>query len=612
MLQQTRHTPTAHREPRPLPLLLLDPTTPSASPSRATRNQSQPSSSALTANGSSRQVRLPLSLPLSHPSLNLARAVPPHPPHPTTSLPSLPPSSAAEPTIHLHSLPSFSLHRTFSSHTGGVSDVAFSADSTLLASASDDTTVRVWEVDPALPLAHRPQHPDETPDSTTKVEHAARVLQGHLTAVFCVAWSPRGDLVASGGVDETVRVWDVQKGALRSLFLLLLRSELTETGPTGRCMRVLPAHSEPVSAVQFSRDGTMLVSCSWDGYMCVSPSPLASPSRPPLTPGSPPLLRPQPHLGHVDGPVPQDARARGQHARRELSLQPKLQVPLHGDARLEHPPVGLPERQGRQVVRRARQPQVRPPPLSFSVRGITEALPTREGTELDDPLPRDRYCTPPVLTPDGRHLVAGSEDHKVVVWDVQTREVVAAWVAHKGASQLSSSSLLLSPSQRGLRGNARARSSAWLHRFKSRTLLTLDPFLPCHVQTSSWQSRTTRPSASSPPAPLRRCFRPFIPLSASESGADALHPHPHARRTPSSRSGPLRPPRSRRSLRGRRAGMARRRRMGEREGKEEEEEERASQCSSSGEEARHGFLSLMLGRVGPGRCRSRARESTPH
>ena len=37
-------------------------------------------------------------------------------------------------------------------------------------------------------------------------------------------------------------------------------------------MRVLPAHSEPVSAVQFSRDGTMLVSCSWDGYMCV-PSP---------------------------------------------------------------------------------------------------------------------------------------------------------------------------------------------------------------------------------------------------------------------------------------------------------------------------------------------------
>ncbi|GAA5839598.1 hypothetical protein JCM9279_005995 [Rhodotorula babjevae] len=154
-------------------------------------------------------------------------------------------TAAAEPSIHLHSLPSFSLHRTFSSHTGGISDVAFSADSTLLASASDDRTVRVWEVDPALPLAARPHaHPDGAPDKL--IEEAARVLQGHLTAVFCVAWSPRGDLVASGGVDETVRVWDVQKG---------------------RCMRVLPAHSEPVSAVQFSRDGTMLVSCSWDGYI---------------------------------------------------------------------------------------------------------------------------------------------------------------------------------------------------------------------------------------------------------------------------------------------------------------------------------------------------------
>lgn len=32
-------------------------------------------------------------------------------------------------------------------------------------------------------------------------------------------------------------------------------------------MRVLPAHSDPVSGVQFNRDGTIIVSCSWDGYM---------------------------------------------------------------------------------------------------------------------------------------------------------------------------------------------------------------------------------------------------------------------------------------------------------------------------------------------------------
>ncbi|GJN90154.1 hypothetical protein Rhopal_003153-T1 [Rhodotorula paludigena] len=154
-------------------------------------------------------------------------------------------AAAADAPIHLYSLPSFSLYRTFHSHAGGVSDVSFSADSTLLASASDDRTVRIWEVSPELSqhLA-RPLAVSRREDG--KSEEAIRVLSGHLSAVFCVAWSPRGDLVASGGMDETVRVWDVQKG---------------------RCMRVLPAHSEPVSAVQFSRDGTMLVSGSWDGYI---------------------------------------------------------------------------------------------------------------------------------------------------------------------------------------------------------------------------------------------------------------------------------------------------------------------------------------------------------
>ncbi|BGP56381.1 hypothetical protein JCM8202_000342 [Rhodotorula sphaerocarpa] len=159
-------------------------------------------------------------------------------------------SASADAPIHLHSLPSCQLHQVYHSHTAGVNDVSFSPDSTLLASASDDRTVRIWEVDPALssqpsvvpPATHAP----DTDGAETKPEEAARVLRGHLSAVFCVSWSPRGDIVASGGMDETVRLWDIQRG---------------------RMLRSLPAHSEPVSSVQFSRDGTMLVSGSWDGYI---------------------------------------------------------------------------------------------------------------------------------------------------------------------------------------------------------------------------------------------------------------------------------------------------------------------------------------------------------
>ena len=48
--------------------------------------------------------------------------------------------------------------------------------------------------------------------------------------------------------DESVRIWDVK---------------------TGKCLRTLPAHSDPVSAVHFNRDGSLIVSSSYDGLWYV-------------------------------------------------------------------------------------------------------------------------------------------------------------------------------------------------------------------------------------------------------------------------------------------------------------------------------------------------------
>lgn len=39
------------------------------------------------------------------------------------------------------------LVRNLSGHTQGLSDAAWSSDSVYLASASDDTTIRIWDVD---------------------------------------------------------------------------------------------------------------------------------------------------------------------------------------------------------------------------------------------------------------------------------------------------------------------------------------------------------------------------------------------------------------------------------------------------------------------------------
>ena len=35
----------------------------------------------------------------------------------------------------------------------------------------------------------------------------------------------------------------------------------------GKSIKTLPAHSDPVNAVHFNRDGTMIVSCSYDGVV---------------------------------------------------------------------------------------------------------------------------------------------------------------------------------------------------------------------------------------------------------------------------------------------------------------------------------------------------------
>lgn len=118
---------------------------------------------------------------------------------------------AADLPIHVHSFPTFSLYRTLNSHTSGTSDVSFSADSCFLASASDDMTVRIWDLEGTASVIP-PGSLGNVEGEPSRPERSMRILRGHLSAVFCVAWSPRGDLVASGGMDETVRVWDVQKG----------------------------------------------------------------------------------------------------------------------------------------------------------------------------------------------------------------------------------------------------------------------------------------------------------------------------------------------------------------------------------------------------------------
>jgi WD40 repeat protein len=66
--------------------------------------------------------------------------------------------------------------------------VAFSPDGRLLASGSDDHTVKLWDVETGQEV---------------------RTLRGHTDWVWSVAFSPDGRLLASGSGTSTVKLWDV-------------------------------------------------------------------------------------------------------------------------------------------------------------------------------------------------------------------------------------------------------------------------------------------------------------------------------------------------------------------------------------------------------------------
>ncbi|KAI5122684.1 hypothetical protein M0805_009737 [Coniferiporia weirii] len=211
-------------------------------------------------------------------------------------------------------------------HSHSVLSVAYSPDGRHIVSGSGDGTLRVWDV--------------QTRSTVGKP------FRGHSGPVWSVAYSPDGRHIVSGASDRTLRIWNTQTG-------------ITMGKP-------LRGHFALVSSVAYSPDGRHIVSGSYDNTLRIWDA--------------------------------QTGRAVGEAFQRGHSCLSIYSVAYSPD--------------GRHIVSGSDDKTLR----------IWDA---QTGSPVGEPLTgHSDEVRSVAYSPDGRHIVSGSSDGTLKVWDAQTQSTV--------------------------------------------------------------------------------------------------------------------------------------------------------------------------------------------
>jgi WD40 repeat protein/serine/threonine protein kinase len=311
---------------------------------------------------------------------------------------------------------------TFTEHRDEIRSVAFRPpDGDRIASADEDGLVKVWDVQTRQVKAEFTGHEE---------------IRGLRGPVFCVAWHPKGHLIASAGLD-TVRAWDARTG--REVFRLpaaqgkiALPYQAVTFSPDGRYLvtgrgdgavqiwngetgqeaGTLGTHKQAIRGAVFSRDGEHLASASSDGIVKLWDAKRLDKQQldGKVEPRIPPIRArvAGPGLSVAFSPDGQRLATGGEkNTVKILDVQTgrELLPPLEGHSAEVYTVAFSPDAEGRWIA-------------SAGEDSTVKVWDSHTGKLLRSFRGHKGLVSSLAFSPDGRWLVSGSRDHTVKVWDV--------------------------------------------------------------------------------------------------------------------------------------------------------------------------------------------------